>query len=164
MAILQGINTKIEYTVKSISELYLKSNVNFFIGSENAFNPKLVKNGFNIIEDSEYCLSYLIQKVLKTNKPEVIMNSVGTLIIYLYPDYVLPFSHTSDFSHVTEFEKSYFTLAFTIYDNEFDYTRENGDVCCSFSIVIDDKALLEKFLAEILKKEEQVRNQQSKII
>jgi len=163
MAILQGVNTKIEYKVKSISELYLKSNINFFIAGESIFNPKLVKNGFDILEDSECCLSYLIQNVLKTNKPQSIMNSVGTFTIDLYPDYIFPFSHTSKFSHVTESEKSYFTLAFTIQEVEFCNVGISDNGWCSFSIVIDNRALLEDFLAEILKEEEQVQNQQRKI-
>lgn len=161
MAILQGINAKIEYTVKSISELYLKSNVNFFISNESVFNPKLVKNGFDILEDSECCLSYLIQNVLKTNKPESIMNSVGTLTIYLYPNYEFPFNYSSEFSsNTTNLEKEYFTLAFTIEDVEFGNVQIDDNTWCSFSIVIDNKTLLEDFLAEILKEESQMRIKQ----
>ncbi|MBN2965614.1 hypothetical protein JWV37_12575, partial [Sulfurospirillum sp. T05] len=112
MAFLTGNDSKIEYKVTSISELYVHSSINFLVGNKEILNPKLSKNGFCILEDVDYSLSSLIKNVLQSNKPESFMDVDGSVTIAIYPNQTSPFLPT--FEALTQEDDGCFTIAFII--------------------------------------------------
>jgi len=150
MATLQDGNTVIDYRIESITELYCKSRVSFFIGGESVFNPKLSPHGFFILEDVDDSFVHLLHNVLETNESQSLMDVDGEVTISLYPDEVFPFLPTNDYMKTTDTKAyGYYSVVFHFGGSYFGATGHCGTTC-SFVITVNDKAVLKEFLEQIL--------------
>lgn len=151
MATLQDGNTVIDYKIEAVTELYCKSRVSFFIGSESVFNPKLSRNGFFILEDVDDSFVHLLHNVLETNESQSLMDVDGEVTISIYPDEILPFLPTNDYMKTTRTKAyGYYSVVFHFGGSYFGAT-EHCATTCSFFITVNDKAVLKEFLEQILK-------------